>query len=99
MAAEALQRPIFFSIRKNISYFMWSPYDGFFDFDSVCIEMLDENTFMLYEGNCLKVHRLGRKCLVSATRFRLLRNGIYLLEGEKDGKYVFRLVRPLQEKA
>ena len=70
--------PIFFSIRKNISYFQWSPYGEFFSFRSVCIEPLGDDAFAVYEGDCLKVQELGRKCLVSATRYRKLRNGIYM---------------------
>jgi hypothetical protein len=95
MSAELLQRPIFFSIRKNSSYFMWSPYNGFFDFRQVCIETISEDSFVLYNGSCLKVDRLGRKYLVSATRFKHLRNGIYLLVAEGGGRYAFRLVKPL----
>ena len=91
-----IQRPIFFSIRKNVSYFQWTPYGEFFNFGAVCIEPLGEDAFVLYEGDCLKAYRLGRKLLVSATRFRRLLNGIYLLTEEKDGKYIFRLIRPLQ---
>jgi len=93
------KKPIFFSIRKNSSYFMWRPYGKFFNFGSVCIEPLGEDAFALYESGCLKVQQLGRKYLVSATRYRMLKNGIYLLEGEKDGRYVFRIIKPLQEKA
>jgi hypothetical protein len=96
MAIKMLQRPIFFSIRKNISYFMWRPYEDFFDFKSVCIEALGEDAFVMYEGDCIKVQQLGRKYLVSATRFRKLKNGIYLLEEEKEGRYVFRLIKPLR---
>lgn len=98
MSIELLQRPIFFSIRKNSSYFMWRPYFGFFDFKEVCIEAIGEDAFVIYEGGCLKVQQLGRKYLVPATRFRRLKNGIYLLEREEDGKYFFRLAKPLQRK-
>jgi hypothetical protein len=96
MSAELLQRPIFFSIRKNSSYFMWSPFGEFFNFKSVCIEAVGEEEFIVYEGECLRVQQLGRKHLVSATRFRRLKNGIYILTEEKGGRYVFRLVKPLQ---
>jgi len=89
MAVSQVEKPIFFSIRKNSSYFMWRPYGKFFNFGSVCIEPLGEDAFALYESGCLKVQQLGRKYLVSSTRYRRLRNGIYLLEGEKDGRYVF----------
>ncbi len=99
MSAEAVQKPIFFSIRKNVSYFMWRPYGDFFDFKSVCIEVLGEDSFTVYEGGCLKVQQLGRKHLASATRFKKLKNGIYLLAKEESGRYVFRLVRPLRGKA
>jgi hypothetical protein len=75
---------------------MWRPYNGFFDFRHVCIEAINEDSFILYDGNCLKVDRLGRKYLVSATRYKHLRNGIYLLVAEGGGKYVFRLVKPLR---
>jgi len=95
-ASEQVQRPIFFSIRKNSSYFMWRPYGEFFSYTSVCIEPLGEDVFIIYSGECLKVQQLGRKYLVSAARFRRLRNGIYILTEEKDGKYIFRLVKPLQ---
>jgi len=93
-----LERPVFFSIRKNSSYFAWSPYGDFFNFKAVCIEPLGEDVFVLYEGNCLKVQELGRKRLASSARFRKLRNGIYVFTEEKDGRYVFRLIRPLQSK-
>jgi hypothetical protein len=99
MSSELLQKPIFFTIRKNSSYFMWRPYGGFFDFKSVCIEPLGEDGFILREGDCLKVQQLGRKYLVSAARYRKLRNGIYILTEESGGKYIFCLIRPLQEKA
>ena len=97
MVSENLVKPIFFSIRKNKSYFMWSPYDGFFDFQFVCIDVIGKDSFILYNGNCFRVDRLGKKCLVSATRFRELQNGIYLLKGEAGGKYVFQLVKPLRK--
>jgi hypothetical protein len=96
MSAEQIQRPIFFSIRKNVSYFMWRSFEEFFNFEAVCIEPLGEDGFIVYEGDCLRVQQLGRKYLVSAARYRKLRNGIYILTEEKSGKYVFRLVRPLQ---
>ena len=93
-----LERPVFFSVRKNSSYFAWTPYSDFFNFKAVCIEPLGEDAFIMYEGNCLKVQELGRKRLASSTRFRKLRNGIYVFTEEKDGRYVFRLIKPLQEK-
>jgi hypothetical protein len=96
MNAELLGRPIFFSIRKNSSYFMWRPYNDFFDFRHVCIETISEVSFILHDGNCLKVDKLGRKYLVSATRFRHLRDGIYLLTEERIGEYIFQLIRPLR---
>ena len=95
-ANRQVQRPIFFSIRKNISYFMWRPYGEFFAYRSVCIEPLGEDAFVLYEGECLKVQELGRKHLVSAARYRRLKNGIYILTEEKGGRYIFRLVGFLQ---
>jgi hypothetical protein len=99
MSAELLQRPVFFSIRKNSSYFAWRPYGEFFSFRSVCIEPIGEDAFVVYGGECLKVQQLGRKYLVSAARYRKLRNGIYILRGEEGGKYIFRLVKPLRGKA
>jgi len=93
------QRPIFFSIRKNTSFFTWRPYGEFFNFGAVCIEVLGEDAFAMYEGNCIKVQELGQKRLASATRFRRLRNGIYIFEGEKGGRYIFRLIAPLRRKA
>jgi hypothetical protein len=92
------QRPIFFSIRKNSSFFAWRPYGEFFNFKTVCIEALGEDAFAVYEGNCIKVQELGQKRLASAARYRGLRNGIYIFEGEKGGKYIFRLVAPLRRK-
>ena len=97
--SSQVQRPIFFSIRKNISYFTWRPYGEFFNFGAVCIEVLGDDAFAVYEGNCIKVQELGQKRLVSATRFRKLRNGIYILAEEGGGRYVFRLVVPLRRKA
>lgn len=99
MSIELLQRPIFFSIRKNSSYFTWRPYGMFFDFKAVCIEPLGNDIFAVYEGECLRVQQLGRKYLVSAARFRMLQNGIYILAEEEGGRYIFRLIRPLQRKA
>jgi poly-gamma-glutamate capsule biosynthesis protein CapA/YwtB (metallophosphatase superfamily) len=78
---------------------MWSPYGDFFDFQYVCIEIISKDKFVLYSGGCLRVDKLGKKCLVSATRFRELQNGIYLLKGEAGGKYVFQLVKPLRKNA
>jgi hypothetical protein len=54
---------------------------------------------MVYAGDCLKVYRFGRKLYASATRYRRLRDGLYLLDRAEGGKYVFRLVSPLQNKA
>jgi len=96
--SEQIQRPVFFSIRKNSSYFAWSPYGEFFKFKSVCIEPIGEDAFTIYEGSCLKVQELGRKYLASSARFRKLRNGIYILAEEREGRYIFHLVRPLQSK-
>jgi len=92
-------RPLFFSIRKNTSYFTWKPYEEFFNFSSVCIEALDEHSFILYKGDCLKVQQLGRKYLVYAAKYKMLKNGIYLLTGEEGEKYIFKLIKPLQKKA
>jgi hypothetical protein len=92
-----VSKPVFFSIRKNVSYFQWSPFGEFFNFKTVCIEAVGEEEFIIHEGECLKVQQLGRKYLVSAARFRRLRNGIYILTEEKGGKYIFRLVRPLRQ--
>jgi len=99
MASKLPQKPIFFSIRKNSSYFMWGLHDDFFSFQHVCIKPISEDAFMLYEGNCLKVQILGRRRLVSATRYKQLRNGVYLLTAEGGGKYLFRLVKPLRGNA
>lgn len=96
---KLLERPIFFSIRKNSSYFMWRPYGRFFDFKAVCIEPLGKDVFAVYERDCLRVQQLGRKYLVSAARFRRLENGIYILAEEEGGRYIFQLIRPLQGKA
>ena len=96
---STLERPIFFSVRKNISYFAWKPYGGFFDFRTVCIEVLGDDAFAVYEGNCIKVQELGQKRLASAARYRRLKNGIYIFEGEKGGMYIFRLIKPLRRKA
>jgi len=97
--SSQVQRPVFFSIRKNTSFFAWRPYGEFFGFRTVCIEPLGDDAFAVYEGNCIKVQELGRKRLVSAARYRRLRNGIYIFEGEKSGKYIFRLIKPLRRKA
>ena len=99
MANENLVKPIFFSVRKNKSYFMWNPYGNFFNFQHVCIEVIGEDSFALYNGSCLRVDKLGKKCLVSATRFRTLRDGIYILKGEAGGKYIFQLIKPLRRNA
>ena len=96
--SSQIQRPIFFSIRKNSSFFAWRPYGEFFNFGAVCIETLGDDAFVVYEGNCIKVQELGQKRLASAARYRRLRNGIYIFEGEKGGKYIFRLVAPLRRK-
>ena len=96
--SSQVQRPIFFSIRKNSSFFAWRPYGEFFNFRTVCIEVLGDDAFAVYEGNCIKVQELGQKRLASAARFRMLRNGIYIFEGEKGGKYIFRLIKPLRRK-
>jgi len=93
-----LERPIFFSVRKNKSFLSWKPYGDFFKFLTVCVDVISEEEFVMYEGPCFSVQRLGQKNLIPATRFRMLKNGIYILAEEKDGKYVFRLVRPLREK-
>jgi hypothetical protein len=97
MGMLLLERPIFFSVRKNRSYIYWTPYGDFFKFNSVCVEVVSGTEFVLYEGDCAKVYRLGRKLLIPATRYRMLQNGIYLLEGEEGGRYKFRLVRPITQ--
>jgi len=94
-----LERPIFFSIHKNSSYIYWTPYGNFFNFHSVCIEVVSNTEFILREGSCTNVYRLGRKLLIPAARYRVLRNGIYLLEGEEGERYRFYLVRPLTRKS
>jgi hypothetical protein len=78
---------------------MWSPYGNFFNFQHVCIEVISKDSFVLFSGSCIRVDKLGKKCLVSATRFKELQNGIYILKGEANGKYVFQLVRPLRKNA
>jgi hypothetical protein len=75
---------------------MWRPYGEFFNFEAVCIEPLGEDAFAVYSGGCLRVQQLGRKYLVSAARYRKLRNGIYILMEEKNGRYIFRLITPLR---
>jgi len=94
---------LFVTVRKNRSYFSWSDAYQFLNFDSVCIEPLGEDAFVMYGGGCIKVYRFGRKLYASATRYSSLRNGVYLLvyllDRTEGGKYVFRLVRPLQSKA
>ena len=96
--SSQIQRPIFFSIRKNSSFFAWRPYGEFFNFKMACIETLGDDAFVVYEGNCLKVQELGQKRLASAARYRGLRNGIYILAEEKGGKYIFRVIKPLRRK-
>ena len=61
--------------------------------------MVSSTEFILHEGNCARVYRLGRKLLIPAARYRTLQNGIYLLEGEESGRYRFCLVRPLAQKS
>ena len=95
---STLERPLFFTVRKNRSYFSWAPSDSFFSFGKVCIDVVSDAEFAVREGECMKVYRFGHKLYASATRFRMLRDGIYILAEEKDGRYVFRLIRPLQEK-
>jgi len=93
-----LERPIFFSVRKNKSFMSWKPYNDFFKFLIVCVDVKSDTEFVMYEGPCFSVQRLGQKNLIPATRFRMLKDGIYTLAEEKDGRYVFRLARPLQSK-
>jgi len=57
--------------------------------------VISETEFAMYEGSCLKVYKFGRKLYASATRYRALRNGIYIYTGQKDGRYIFRLVKLL----
>ncbi len=96
MSAEVFEKPLFFSIRKNSSYFMWRPFGDFFDFSSICIETIGDSAFTVWEGGCLKVQQLGKKYLASAMRYKKLRDGIYLLTDERAGKYLFLFVRPLR---
>ncbi|MCI4409970.1 MAG: hypothetical protein JHC26_12825 [Thermofilum sp.] len=93
-----LERPIFFSIRKNSSFLSWRPYNDFFNFTNLCIDIISEEEFVIYEGQCISVQRLGQKSLVPASKYRRLRNGIYILVEEKDGRYIFRFTKPLQSK-
>jgi len=93
-----LERPIFFSVRKNTSFISWRPYNDFFNFSNVCIDVVSEEEFMIYEGQCISVQRLGQKNLISATRYKRLKNGIYILTEEKDGRYIFRFIAPLRNK-
>jgi hypothetical protein len=86
---------LFFTVRKNKSYFSWAPLGASFNFSGVCIDAVSETEFAMYEGSCLKVYKFGRKLYASATRYRTLRNGIYMFAGQKDGRYIFRLARPL----
>jgi len=90
---------LFVTVRKNRSYFSWSDAYQFLNFDAACIQILSDTEFAIYEGNCIKVYRFGRKLYASATRYRHLRDGLYLLDRQEGGKYVFRLISPLQSKA
>jgi len=92
-----LEKPVFFSIRKNSSYFMWKPYGEFFSFKSVCIRIVGEEEFMIYEGECEKVQVLGQRCLVQASKYRRVRNGIYLLAEERGEVYIPPRKAPLVE--
>jgi len=93
---STLEKPTFFTIRKNSSYISWTPHGEFFNFDKICIEVSSETEFIISQGECVEVHRLGRKRLVYATKDRKkLKNGIYMLIGELGGKYLFRLTAPL----
>ena len=93
-----LERPIFFSVRKNKSFLSWKPYGDFFKFFTVCVDVISEEEFVMYEGPCFSVQRLGQKNLIPATRFHMLKDGIYILDVQNDGRYVFRFIRPLREK-
>ncbi|MCC6021312.1 MAG: hypothetical protein LM577_08120 [Thermoproteaceae archaeon] len=82
--------PIFFSVKKGGSYLSWRPYGDFFNFASVCIEVLDGRHFVIAPGNCQEVQRFGRK-LYARIRSSLLEDGEYLLVGEVDNGYYFVL--------
>jgi len=99
MTMTEVNNALFITVKKNRSYFSWPDAYQFLNFDSVCIQVLSDNEFMVYAGDCLKVYRFGRKLYVSATRYRHLRDGLYLLDRAEGGKYVFRFVSPLQNKA
>jgi hypothetical protein len=85
-----LERPIFFSVKKGGSYLSWRPYGDFFNFASVCIEVLDGRHFVIAPGNCQEVQRFGRK-LYARVRSSLLEDGEYELVNEIDGGYYFAL--------
>jgi hypothetical protein len=95
IAMTEANNALFITVRKNRSYFSWQ----FLDADSVCIQVLSDTEFVMYRGNCLKVYRFGRKFYASATRYRGLRDGIYLLDRTEGEKYVFRFISALQGKA
>jgi hypothetical protein len=95
MAMTEANSALFVTVKKNRSYFSWQ----FLNADSVCIQILSDMEFAMYEGDCLKVYRFGNKLYASATRYRQLKDGVYLLDRTEGGKYVFRLISPLQSKA
>jgi hypothetical protein len=84
------ERPVFFTIKKSGGHLSWRPYGSFFNFSSVCVEVVDDRRFVVRPGSCQEVQRFGRK-LYARTRSRQLRDGEYLLVGEVNGGYYFTL--------
>jgi len=85
-------RPVFYLVKKSKSYLSWRPYENFMNFDSVCIDVVNDHEFVLYEGKCVEVQRLGKKCYIPLS-YKTLKEGYYELVEEKDGKYRFILQR------
>jgi len=83
-------RPLFYLVKKSKSYLSWRPYEGFMDFGSVCVDVISDREFVLYQGGCIEVQKLGRKYYVPLPP-KALREGYYELVEEKDGKYRFIL--------
>ena len=83
-------RPLFYLVKKSKSYLSWRPYENFMNFDSVCIDIISDREFVIYEGKCLEVQKLGRKYYVPLPP-KALKEGYYELVEEKDGRYRFIL--------
>jgi hypothetical protein len=87
-----LEKPIFFTVKKSASYLSWRPCGDFFNFDSVCIKVLDSTHFVITPGSCQEVQRFGRK-LYARVKRSALENGEYELVGETENGYYFALKR------